>query len=90
MVRKAAEGMLQRLGYEVDSASNGNEAVELYQRARQLGKPFDAVIMDLTVPGGLGGKHAIRKLKKLDPTVRAIVSSGYAVGPVMAGRMLRS
>ena len=84
MVRKAAEGMLQRLGYEVDSASNGNEAVELYQRARQLGKPFDAVIMDLTVPGGMGGKHAIRKLKKLDPTVRAIVSSGYADGPVMA------
>ncbi len=84
MVRQAAEGMLQRLGYEVDSASNGIEAVELYQHARAEGKPFDAVIMDLTVPGGMGGKLAIRKLKKLDPAVRAIVSSGYADGPVMA------
>lgn len=84
MVRNAAEGMLRVLGYEVDSVVNGMEAVEHYQRARESGRPFDAVIMDLTIPGGMGGKVAIRKLRRLDPNVRAIVSSGYADGPVMA------
>jgi len=84
MVRSAAEGMLRVLGYEVDSVVNGFEAIERYQRARDSGQPFDAVIMDLTIPGGMGGKVAIRKLKRLDPNVRAIVSSGYADGPVMA------
>jgi PAS domain S-box-containing protein len=84
MVRNVAGHMLTRLGYEVDFAENGTEAVERYQRARDDGRPFDAVIMDLTIPGGMGGRVAIRKLKKLDPTVRAIVSSGYADGPVMA------
>lgn len=84
MVRKTAGYMLRRLGYEVDFAINGNEALELYQKAKSDGRSYAAVIMDLTIPGGMGGKVAIRKLKKLDPSVRAIVSSGYAGGPVMA------
>ncbi|MFN8388712.1 MAG: ATP-binding protein [Bdellovibrionota bacterium] len=84
MVRNVAGHMLSRLGYEVDFAENGVQAVERYQQAQNEGRPFAAVIMDLTVPGGMGGRVAIRKLKKLDPQVRAIVSSGYADGPVMA------
>jgi len=53
-------------------------------KAKQTGKPFDLVIMDLTIPGGLGGKDTIRKLLELDPGVKAIVSSGYSNDPIMA------
>ncbi len=84
MVRKAAASMLTHLGYEVDLAENGIEAVEAYEVARSSGRPFAAVIMDLTVPGGIGGAMAIRQLRRIDPQVRAIVSSGYAEGPVVA------
>jgi DNA-binding NarL/FixJ family response regulator len=49
-----------------------------------LGQPFDVVIMDLTIPGGMGGKEAIKKLLEIDPKVKAIVSSGYSTDPVMA------
>ena len=56
----------------------------MYQQALAAGVRFDAVIMDLTIPGGLGGKEAIRSLLSMDPAVRAIVSSGYADDPVMA------
>jgi DNA-binding NarL/FixJ family response regulator len=56
----------------------------MYRQAQTSGKPFDIVIMDLTVPGGMGGKEAIQKLKKLDPNVKALVSSGYSNDPVMS------
>ena len=84
MVRKTAASMLVHLGYEVDLAENGIEAVEAYESARNAGRPFAAVIMDLTVPGGIGGAMAIRQLRRIDPQVRAIVSSGYAEGEVVA------
>jgi len=58
--------------------------VECYRQAHEAGRPFDAVIMDLTVPGRIGGLEAIRRLRELDPAVRAIVSSGYSDDPVMA------
>ena len=76
--------MLSRIGYDVDYAKDGSEALKKYKSARKDGKPFDSVIMDLTIPGGMGGAEALRKLKIIDPDVKAIVSSGYSSDPVMA------
>jgi PAS domain S-box-containing protein len=84
VVRGVACEMLRRIGYEVEFARDGTEAIELYKRARESGQPFDAVILDLTVPGGIGGKEAIKRLLEIDPRVKAIVSSGYSNDPVMA------
>jgi len=84
IVRKAVGGMLGRLGYTVEFAENGEEAITKYEEAKNSGNPFDTVILDLTVPGGMGGKKAIEKLLKIDPDVKAIVSSGYSNDPVMA------
>lgn len=83
-IRKIAARMLNRFGFEVKTASNGEEAIEEYQIARQQGKPFDAVILDLTIPGGFGGKETIRRLKEIDPQVTAFVSSGYSNDPIMS------
>jgi CheY-like chemotaxis protein len=83
-LRKSAGRILNKLGYEVEFAGHGEEAIEIYQKAQASGKPFDAVILDLTVPGGMGGKETIKKLIELDPEVKAVVSSGYSNDPVMA------
>jgi DNA-binding NarL/FixJ family response regulator len=56
----------------------------MYRQAQKKGKPFDVVIMDLTVRGGIGGKEAIQKLKELDPNIKALVSSGYSNDPIMS------
>jgi two-component system cell cycle sensor histidine kinase/response regulator CckA len=69
--------MLQSLDYKFDIAKNGDDAITLYKRYLNIGRPYDAVIMDLTVVGGMGGEEAFRVLHELDPDVRAIVSSGY-------------
>jgi len=84
IVRRAIGGMLERLGYSVEITENGEEAIDKYKEAMNSGERFDAVILDLTVPGGLGGKETIEKLLKIDPDVKAIVSSGYSTDPVMA------
>ena len=83
-VREAAGEMLSHIGYQVDFARDGNEALKIYKSALLEGKPFDSVIMDLTVPGGMGGKEAIEKLLIIDPKVKAIVSSGYSSDPVIS------
>lgn len=83
-MRNTTGDMLVRLGYSVDFAGEGGEALEKYRGAREGGKPFDAVIMDLTVPGGMGGREAIGKLLAIDPDARAIVSSGYSEDTVLA------
>ncbi len=83
MVREVAQEMLSLMGYEVDSVRDGIEAIALYRKGINEGRPFAAVIMNLTVPGGMGAKEAVGALLKLDPRVRAIVSSGYANDPVM-------
>jgi CheY-like chemotaxis protein len=83
-VRETTGNVLKRLGYNVVFAIDGGEAVERYRQARDEGRLFDLVIMDLTVPGGLGGKEALKKLRDLDPAVKAIVSSGYSNDPIMA------
>ena len=69
--------MLTSLEYKYDLAANGEEAISLYKRYLNIGRPYDAVVMDLTVIGGMGGEECFRELKKLDPEVRAVVSSGY-------------
>jgi CheY-like chemotaxis protein len=84
MILDATGRMLQHLGYSVRFARTGDEAVSMYAEARRLGRPFDAVIMDLTIPAGMGGKEAIQALRAADPGVTAIVSSGYSDEPIMA------
>jgi len=83
-VRQVVRTMLRRLGYRAEEAGHGLEAIRLYQSAREAGDPFDVVILDLTVPGGLGGKEAVARLRAYDPQVKAVVSSGYSDDPVMA------
>lgn len=84
MVREVLAQMLFTLGYEVQVAGDGAEAIELFSQAQRTAKPFAAVILDLTIPGGMGGKEAITGLLKIDPQVKAIVSSGYSDDPIMA------
>jgi PAS domain S-box-containing protein len=84
IVRDVAGEIIQHLGFETDFAINGEEALEKYSQAMRNGEPFAAVIMDLTVPGGMGGGEAIKKLLAIDPQVKAIVSSGYSNNPIMA------
>ncbi len=84
MVRETAGKVLTHLGFTVSFARDGAEAIAAYEQARAEGRRFDAVIMDLTIPGGMGGKEAVKRLRELDPTVKAIVSSGYSDDPVMA------
>lgn len=84
IVREAVTSLLQFLGYEVSTAVEGTAALKMYNDALNEGRPFAAVIMDLTIPGGMGGKEAVRKLREIDPAARVIVSSGYFTDPVMA------
>ncbi|MCD4785097.1 MAG: response regulator [Candidatus Eremiobacteraeota bacterium] len=84
VIIKVLDKMLVHLGYEADFTNNGFEAINKYRMARDEGNPFDMVIMDLTIPGGMGGKDAIKEILKIDPNIRAIVSSGYSNDPIMA------
>ena len=84
VVKELADIALKSMGYEVELAEDGSKAIELYKKAKKSGNAFDAVIMDLTVPGGMGGKETIKKLLKIDSKVKGIVSSGYSNDPIMA------
>ena len=84
ILRKVAERMLLKLGYEVQCVRDGNEAIKLYLKAKRSGRSFDAVIMDLTIPGGMGGKEAVKKLLKNDAETLAVVSSGYSNDPIIS------
>jgi two-component system, cell cycle sensor histidine kinase and response regulator CckA len=83
-IRTVAKDLLTLLGYEVEVAADGAECVQLYEAAMEAGQAFSALIMDLTVPGGMGGKEAIEQLREIDPEVKAIVSSGYSTDPIMS------
>lgn len=83
MVRRVAGDMLRFLNFAVTVAKDGTEAISLYEKALAAGNPFSAVILDLIIPGGMGGKEAVQLLRMLDPNVKAIVSSGYSTDPVM-------
>ncbi len=84
IIREFAGEALECLGYDAAFAKNGIEAIKLYKKAQESGSPFDAVILDLTIAGGMGGKEVIQKLLELDPKVRAIISSGYTDDSVMS------
>jgi two-component system, cell cycle sensor histidine kinase and response regulator CckA len=84
MVRKVMARMLESLGYRVTSCATGEAAVEHYRKQRDGGQPYHAVIMDLTVPGGMGGKDAAREILAMDPEARLVVSSGYYDDPVLS------
>jgi PAS domain S-box-containing protein len=84
LLLEVAGEMLKSLGYEVGTARDGVAAVQLYHQARKEGRPFAAVIMDITVPGGMGGKDAVTLLRKIDPSIKAIVSSGYSNDSILA------
>ena len=83
-IRRLLELMMSQLGYEVECASDGAEAVELFTRATASGRGFAGVLLDLTVPGRMGGKDAAEQLRKIDPSVKLIVSSGYADAPILS------
>jgi CheY-like chemotaxis protein len=84
MVREVLAQMLESLGYEVECVKTGEEAIEAYRQSIHDERPFSACIMDLTIPGGMGGDEALETLRELDPDIKAIVTSGYSNDPIMA------
>lgn len=83
-IRDLAGSILSHLGYEVVFAREGNEAIREFEKGIQDGDVFDAVILDLTVVEGMGGKECIKELKRMNPGIKAIVSSGYSNDPIMS------
>jgi CheY-like chemotaxis protein len=83
-VRETVGLMLILLGYEVETASEGQEAIDLFEKARNSSRPFNAVILDLRVPDGLGGAETIKRLRAIDPKLKALVASGYCEDPTLA------
>ena len=83
-IRLVAGELLTRCGYQYELAKDGYEAITQYKKAMKSGQPFSAVILDLTVPGNIGGKETLRRLRSIDPEVKVIVSSGYSNDPIMA------
>ena len=84
MVRNILMAMLHAVGHEVLLAKDGMEAVQLYREAMAIDTPIDLIIMDLTIPGGMGGKEAVQEILAINPEAKVVVSSGYSNDPVMA------
>ena len=84
MVRRVIALILEELGFQVDSAENAEKSIRLFKKAHQANQPYKIVILDLTVPGGRGGKEAIKELLKIDPHANVIVASGYSNDPIMS------
>ena len=84
MIRDVAWSMLTYLGYQVTLCTSGEEAIELYKKSLESGAPFSLVIMDLTIPGGLGGKETAEQILSFFPEARLAVSSGYSNDPIMS------
>jgi PAS domain S-box-containing protein len=84
IILNVAKKMFEHLGLEVHCARNGDEAVEMYKRKHSEGKPYDIAVIDLTIPGGMGGKETMEILSAYDPAIKAVVSSGYSNDPIMA------
>jgi DNA-binding NtrC family response regulator len=79
-----ARQMCKRLGIGADTAFNGEDAVEMYRTAFNEGHPYDAVLLDMTIAGGMGGVETVAAIKKVDPRVKAVVMSGYSDHEIMA------
>ena len=86
-VRFLAGRTLRRMGFEVEFAKDGLQAISMYAEALAAGERFSAVVMDLTIPGGMGGREAVLRMRELDPELKAFVSSGYSDDQVMADPM---
>lgn len=84
LICQAVAGLLTTFGHEIVTTRNGLETIDAYQEAKAANNPFDVVILDLTIPGGMGGKEVITRLREFDPKIKAIVCSGYAADPIMA------
>ncbi|MBN1522042.1 MAG: PAS domain S-box protein, partial [Candidatus Aureabacteria bacterium] len=84
VILKVTSRMLTHLGYDVTLARDGDEAVQIYEQAQKNNLAFDAVLMDLTVSGGMGGKEAVKEVKRIDPDAKVIVSSGYSNDPIIS------
>ena len=83
-IRRMAQRLLETAGFIVECAADGAEAVRLYEEALHRGAQFSAAILDITIPGGMGGRETVQLLKKINPAVKAIVSSGYSTDAIMA------
>jgi PAS domain S-box-containing protein len=83
VVRDTAREILVQLGYQIDVCDNGTAALNLYREARESRKPYDVVFMDLTIPGGMGGKVTMKKLLEIDPDAKGVVMSGYSNDPIL-------
>ena len=83
-VRDALCNILKKLGFEIYPTAEGGETIREYKKSLKSGSPYDLVVLDLTVPGGMGGKEAIGKLISIDPNINAIICSGYSNDPVMS------
>jgi PAS domain S-box-containing protein len=83
-IRDVADAMLSSMGYTVETAVHGSEAVEKFTKAQESGKPFDLAILDLTIPGGMGGMETKEALRKISPHLKVLASSGYSEDPIMA------
>ncbi len=84
LIRTIIGRMLNELGYDTELAADGEEAIAFFLKAISDNRPFAAVLLDLTVRGGMGGKDCIARMREIDPGVRAIASSGYSDDPIMA------
>lgn len=83
VILDVTQEVMRFLGYDVMFAKNGTIAIELYQHEKTAGHPFDLVILDLSVPDGMGGKEAFEKIHALDPHAKVVISSGYTEDPMM-------
>nr|NIP30564.1 response regulator [Candidatus Dadabacteria bacterium]NIT13867.1 response regulator [Candidatus Dadabacteria bacterium] len=83
-VREALCNLLKKLGFQIYPTSNGLDTIEEYKKSLQNGSTYDLVVLDLTVPGGMGGKETIGKLMEIDPEINAVICSGYSNDPIMS------
>lgn len=84
MIRDLSKNIFTYLGFEVLLAENGETAIEIYQQSLAGPDDIDLIIMDLTIPGGMGGKEAVEKVLELNPEAKVVVSSGYSNDPILA------
>jgi PAS domain S-box-containing protein len=84
IVRTVVETLLKKAGYTAVCAANGTQALEFYKESLAHNDPFTVTIMDLTIPGGMGGKETVKQLREIDPTAKVIVFSGYSNDPIFS------
>lgn len=84
VILDVTDEVLRFLGYEAMFAKDGSGAIEIFSREQEAGRPFDLVILDLSVPDGMGGKEAFEKIRGIDPSAKVVISSGYTNDPMMA------